>query len=411
MPSNSEALAQVHAELLQRFAPAPNCPNLHGLHEFSTCSPNFACDKCGDSFPQETTMFGCRICNYDVCTKPSCSGNLCLEPAELARRRCRNLHGMVELRWSSVRLCDECGLVQLPGSRLLSCQLCEFDLCAMCAGMHIPSWYEVLHCTQDCTDTEIRQQAWMLTRKYRKQCVHNPSVSSPAHLEAVAKFEAVTNAFVVLLEHREVYNLILSHPNGPRDWAPTAAPSFTEQRHAVFFLPPFAHHHHTTEQPPKVLHGVYVATIGIVWAPTMCVAYGVAKFSVEATNSLYLVASSCSQGASLVSSGVQQVCLGKPPLQPRTSPKIHIRDPTNTTRRRRRPLRHARNHQAAPWKRISLGLVEPVLGLGKGLLIVTVSLVSNTVTVAGGSCYGAARNLVTGCREVRQALVTKRGKT
>lgn len=407
MPIHDEsALAQEHDEALplDRDEPGcPNCPNLHGLHEFATYSSDFSCNKCGDSFPRETTMFGCRICNYDVCSKPSCSGNLCLQPAK-AGRRCLNLHGMVELRWGVVRLCDECGSAQLPGSRLLSCQLCDFDLCATCAEMHVPTWYEVLQCAQDCTEEEICQKAWALARQYRRQCVHNPSVSSPAHLEAVAKYEAVASAFVVLLEHREVYNAVISHPNGPRDWTPLAggARSLPPKRDSVYLLlPPFAR---DVGQPPRVLHGAYLATAGVVWAPAAFAAYGAAKLSMHTARSLSIVASSCSQGASLVSSGVRQVCSGKPPPPHHTSPKIHIRDPGDATRQRHRPLRRDRNHQAAPWKRISLGLVEPVVGLGRGVLIVTLSVVTNTVIVVGGSCYGATSNLVAGCSEVKQAL-------
>lgn len=43
------------------------CENGHKLKEFSTPVEGFSCDICNESQAEEAIMYGCRICNFDVC--------------------------------------------------------------------------------------------------------------------------------------------------------------------------------------------------------------------------------------------------------------------------------------------------------------------------------------------------------
>eukprot|EP01083_Nonionella_stella_P087932 244832_1 len=45
-----------------------NCAGKHGLRQFRTPSESeYGCNVCRNSYPEHTSMFGCRTCNYDVC--------------------------------------------------------------------------------------------------------------------------------------------------------------------------------------------------------------------------------------------------------------------------------------------------------------------------------------------------------
>lgn len=46
----------------------PTCMHQHYLIQFNTAHGQFGCDKCRKRrFPENTEMYGCRICNYDIC--------------------------------------------------------------------------------------------------------------------------------------------------------------------------------------------------------------------------------------------------------------------------------------------------------------------------------------------------------
>jgi len=51
----------------QRATSTKTCPGKHGLKEFETPSAGYGCDLCKERFSADTHMYGCRICNYDVC--------------------------------------------------------------------------------------------------------------------------------------------------------------------------------------------------------------------------------------------------------------------------------------------------------------------------------------------------------
>ena len=52
------------------FVEDPKCPGDHALKSLKI--PNHCqCDKCGKNLPKGSTMYGCRICNFDLC--PNCT--------------------------------------------------------------------------------------------------------------------------------------------------------------------------------------------------------------------------------------------------------------------------------------------------------------------------------------------------
>merc|ERR1712096_460133 len=45
------------------------CPGKHTPTLFHTPRPTFSCDACGKGpFPKGTEMYGCRTCNWDMCS-------------------------------------------------------------------------------------------------------------------------------------------------------------------------------------------------------------------------------------------------------------------------------------------------------------------------------------------------------
>eukprot|EP01084_Bolivina_argentea_P157967 275232_1 len=45
-----------------------NCPGKHGLKVFITGHDGYGCDICNNTFPAQTMLYGCRICNFDACS-------------------------------------------------------------------------------------------------------------------------------------------------------------------------------------------------------------------------------------------------------------------------------------------------------------------------------------------------------
>ena len=54
---------------------AKNCPGKCGLKFFKTPHASFTCDGCGQTMNQGSPMFGCRTCDYDLCTQCHNSNN------------------------------------------------------------------------------------------------------------------------------------------------------------------------------------------------------------------------------------------------------------------------------------------------------------------------------------------------
>jgi len=47
---------------------AMQCPGKHSVRRFQTCHNSFDCDNCNQSFNSGAIMYGCRTCNWDICT-------------------------------------------------------------------------------------------------------------------------------------------------------------------------------------------------------------------------------------------------------------------------------------------------------------------------------------------------------
>merc|ERR1712190_36119 len=43
------------------------CPNGHALRKFNSLRASYACDMCKKAVPVGTVLYGCRICNHDLC--------------------------------------------------------------------------------------------------------------------------------------------------------------------------------------------------------------------------------------------------------------------------------------------------------------------------------------------------------
>ena len=103
-----------------------DCPGHHGLTGFYTPGDGFGCDACGEILAQDSVMFGCRKCNYDLCA--NCVMNDCPKGC-----------GLTEFQTPHPRYsCDGCwkrtGVKrQLPtGTTMYGCRACNYDLCEDC---------------------------------------------------------------------------------------------------------------------------------------------------------------------------------------------------------------------------------------------------------------------------------------
>mmetsp|Transcript_40270 Transcript_40270/g.92591 ORF Transcript_40270/g.92591 Transcript_40270/m.92591 type:complete len:231 (-) Transcript_40270:83-775(-) len=60
-------IADKEAARKARFATAYDCPKGCGLVRFMTTHPSFCCDVCRVYQSQGSAMWGCRLCDWDVC--------------------------------------------------------------------------------------------------------------------------------------------------------------------------------------------------------------------------------------------------------------------------------------------------------------------------------------------------------
>merc|ERR1719329_2031304 len=65
MPRRSGRLAHKPKVKLEKGVPA--CPGGHVLQRFVTGIEEWGCDRCAARQSAEAVMWGCRICDYDVC--------------------------------------------------------------------------------------------------------------------------------------------------------------------------------------------------------------------------------------------------------------------------------------------------------------------------------------------------------
>ena len=109
------------------------CPRNHALHGF-VASSTYQCDVCSASLVPGATAFGCRRCDFDLCSQcyhepllQNCPGNHGLCHSDPADRR------------DLVFTCDLCdkpipasGTTNGVRGGMYSCRECDFDICASC---------------------------------------------------------------------------------------------------------------------------------------------------------------------------------------------------------------------------------------------------------------------------------------
>lgn len=66
-PSASQPSAPPPLPSSQSQSQGSQCPSGHSLGRQKTHNDTFACDVCGKSVSRGTTMYGCRVCNWDAC--------------------------------------------------------------------------------------------------------------------------------------------------------------------------------------------------------------------------------------------------------------------------------------------------------------------------------------------------------
>eukprot|EP01084_Bolivina_argentea_P064995 118489_1 len=102
-----------------------NCPGQHGLTEFQTGQDGYSCDICGDKFRKGETLYGCRNCNYDICTICNSSNNTIVYDLE-GHALDKKATG-----YSGGYKCDKCK-TSSDDTITWHCDECNYDLCDKC---------------------------------------------------------------------------------------------------------------------------------------------------------------------------------------------------------------------------------------------------------------------------------------
>ena len=114
-----------------RFAPAgavvADCPSAHGLKGFIVPAGSpFSCDVCHTGCFAGSAMFGCRSCDYDLCTE--CHAT----PLVM---NCRGRHGLVTYDPDDspdLSFCCDLCLSTIENTVSHRCATCDFDVCQVC---------------------------------------------------------------------------------------------------------------------------------------------------------------------------------------------------------------------------------------------------------------------------------------
>eukprot|EP00485_Elphidium_margaritaceum_P002375 CAMPEP_0202689630 /NCGR_PEP_ID=MMETSP1385-20130828/4833_1 /ASSEMBLY_ACC=CAM_ASM_000861 /TAXON_ID=933848 /ORGANISM="Elphidium margaritaceum" /LENGTH=1426 /DNA_ID=CAMNT_0049344779 /DNA_START=82 /DNA_END=4362 /DNA_ORIENTATION=+ len=113
--------------------PAVNCPGQHQLQQFSAPHEYFGCDGCHRSMPLQGTLYGCRECDFDLCS--SCYSNklitTCLKShiltsvtkGELLKDHSAYMYGFS---------CNQCKNSYSADDVCYHCSVCNYDLCQLC---------------------------------------------------------------------------------------------------------------------------------------------------------------------------------------------------------------------------------------------------------------------------------------
>jgi len=101
-----------------------NCPGKHGLQLFYVPTNTFFCDGCQKKMIKNHPMYGCRTCDYDLCS-------LCYNGFEA--KNCPGKHGLAFFHTNTNRYgCDGCSQKMGMHAPMLGCRSCNYDLCLDC---------------------------------------------------------------------------------------------------------------------------------------------------------------------------------------------------------------------------------------------------------------------------------------
>jgi len=119
------------------------CPRGHRLSMFTTWDERFLCSVCSRRQAMGTSMYGCRLCDYDRCA--SCIGNAVALPqpeAEVAARlprpsvavHCPKGHPLKHIDAWTHGSCDSCSSKVSTGEDIMVCEGCDWTwwLCRQC---------------------------------------------------------------------------------------------------------------------------------------------------------------------------------------------------------------------------------------------------------------------------------------
>ncbi len=107
------------------------CPSNHMLNRFEIPHFGFRCDVCGTRPNAGEIMFGCRTCDFDVCS--SCADNIRGPEIKMMRFNCPGRHVLRRhLASNPLYTCDNCMFRPGLNGALYGCRVCNFDLCVNC---------------------------------------------------------------------------------------------------------------------------------------------------------------------------------------------------------------------------------------------------------------------------------------
>eukprot|EP01083_Nonionella_stella_P093656 262545_1 len=93
-----ENKAQKHIVIANRDYDAKNenailvlCPNEHALSQFQTPEYCFSCDGCKQNLLLGAPLYGCRPCDYDLCTTCYKSKSHPIQPIDVSSISCNDL--------------------------------------------------------------------------------------------------------------------------------------------------------------------------------------------------------------------------------------------------------------------------------------------------------------------------------
>jgi hypothetical protein len=109
----------------------------NGLKQFLQSDNRYSCDECHKYVSNGSILYGCRVCNYDVCS--DCRQ---VEVQSLIKKRifqahpernCLERHGLKPFLQSDNRYkCNICSNKVSNGSIIYACRECNYDVCSEC---------------------------------------------------------------------------------------------------------------------------------------------------------------------------------------------------------------------------------------------------------------------------------------